>query len=124
MRGWALAHEAKNNPKTIHVGHRGEYERDCAYVSNDSSVYPTFLESSASVVEGAHVRESSVPLMWAKTLTERIQNLPDLSDFLSLDFCDNHSLYRTNTLFEDKGALMDTLDDLDHVVLRMLNIKI
>lgn len=115
MRGWALAHEAKNNPKTIHVGHRGEYERDCAYVSNDSSVYPTFLESSASVVEGAHVRES---------LTERIQNLPDLSDFLSLDFCDNHSLYRTNTLFEDKGALMDTLDDLDHVVLRMLNIKI
>lgn len=63
------------------MGHRGEYERDCAYVSNDSSVYPTFLESPASVVEGAHVRESSVPLMWAKTLTERIQNLPDLSDF-------------------------------------------
>lgn len=78
------------------------------------------------MVEGAHVRESSVPLKWAKSLTERIQNLPDLSlrDFLSLDFCDNHSLSRTNILFEDKGALMDTYGDLDHVVLRMLNIKI
>lgn len=44
--------------------------------------------------------------------------------FLSLDFCDNHRLSRTNTLFEDKGALMDTYGDLDHVVLRMPNIKI
>lgn len=28
LRCWALAHESKHNPKTIHVGHRGEYERD------------------------------------------------------------------------------------------------
>ena len=89
----------------------------CAYAPNSSSDYPHFLESLEGVLESAPPGDSLVLLgdfnthmgNGSYTLGGMVgRNGPpdlNLSGVLLLDFCANHSLSITNTMFEHKDVV-------------------
>lgn len=93
----------------------GEWVLTVVYVYglNDNLEYPAFLESLGGEFDGAPPGDSVLPLgdfnahvgSDSETCRDVIGNHLDvnLSSVLLLDFCANHSLSITNTMFKHKG---------------------